>query len=191
MKLNEVFEQPTEEVPTARKVKAAQKLSMSKKFGGRKWELKFKELNPENALNRITHAHSRGKPINDKDLQIIANDAEHAAWYATHVVRDRWPPGEPAIVKVPKHATGYARWLMKKRWPEAEPYIAQDPVYAPGYAIQFFPERWTEAEPAIMTHPPGAATYAMHYGFRLPPAIENEVFKSWRRESYKKKFNIP
>lgn len=86
--------------------------------------------------------------------------AESSHMYAVHVIKGRWPEGEPVIAKDPEWAYRYARDVIRGRWPEAEAVIAKDPKYAWRYARDLIKGRWPEAEAVIAKDPRAALDYA-------------------------------
>jgi hypothetical protein len=84
--------------------------------------------------------------------------------YARWVIRGRWGPGEPAILKSANmYIIGsYVRYVVRERWPEAEPILATDPWEAYQYAEGIIRGRWPEGERAIIQDPEWACCYAKH-----------------------------
>jgi len=70
-------------------------------------------------------------------------------YYASDVIKSRWPEAEPYIMKDLLWAHYYARDIIKGRWPEAEPYIMKDSKVAYMYAKYVIQRSWPEAEPYI------------------------------------------
>ena len=58
-------------------------------------------------------------------------------YYAKHVIKGRWPEGEPYIATDPYWAYSYANYVLNRRWPEGEPAIARDPRLAKLYTNAF------------------------------------------------------
>ena len=58
-------------------------------------------------------------------------------WYATYVIKGRWPKGEAILSTCPYYAYYYAIDIMKERWPEAEGIIFSNPYYLRDYREKF------------------------------------------------------
>jgi hypothetical protein len=69
--------------------------------------------------------------------EFIMHDAQLAYLFARNVVGDRWPEGEPVVMRHAWAACLYARDVIKSRWLEVEPVIAQDDWAAHQYARAF------------------------------------------------------
>jgi hypothetical protein len=81
-----------------------------------------------------------------------SRDPWTALYYATKVIKGRWPEGEEAIAKNPIASYKYATEVIKGRFPEGEAAIATSPAhawYAVNYALNVIKGRWPEAEKAI------------------------------------------
>ncbi len=81
-------------------------------------------------------------------VQQLAKYSKLAITYATHIINDRFPAGEQAIMSVPRNAVSYAEYIIKDEWPEAEPSIlASGNVDVIGhYIFKVLDRRWPEAE---------------------------------------------
>ncbi len=73
--------------------------------------------------------HGYEERNNVQQLKSIASDPDYALWYATDVLKGRFPEGEKAIASDSQHAYWYAKDIIKGRFPEGEPAIASDPYY--------------------------------------------------------------
>lgn len=104
--------------------------------------------------------------LNDTAMLNIAKNPKLAYQYALKK-GERFPAGEPAIMKHSEYACRYARYVLRHRWPEAEAIIAQDPTDAIDYANQVIKGRFPAAEPLLATHANYAYTYARNLGIRF------------------------
>jgi hypothetical protein len=82
--------------------------------------------------------------------------------YAMYTLKDRFPEGEPTILKNAFFARMYAFDILKERWLEAEPLIMSEPVEAYFYARDILKDRWIEAEDIIIKDPWSAYSYAKY-----------------------------
>ena len=96
----------------------------------------------------------------------IMKHPSYAWWYAKYVIKDRWPEAEPTILKNLYYAYMYALRIMNSRWSEAEPVMMKDPSLACLYAINIIKGRWREAEPYIMKHPGYWKQYKSQFGIQ-------------------------
>ncbi len=93
------------------------------------------------SVDRILgEAKSNVRPPTKKEL----TDPYQAYYYATEVLKGRFPKGEAAIATDPYWAFYYATEVLKGRFPEGEAAIAKDhladfPNWAEDY-LQAFPE---------------------------------------------------
>ena len=124
--------------------------------------------------------HRMGLPedVVDRVESRIAKRPSLAFDYARHVIRDRFPEGEPVIAKDPWFASEYAREVIRGRWPEAEPVIAKNPPIALDYARHVIRGRWPEAEPEIAKRSNTAVWYALDVIKGRWPEAEPEIAKS-------------
>ena len=90
-----------------------------------------------------------GEASDDKWSSRVIRDPWTALYYATKLIKGRFPEGEEAIAKEPIASYKYATEVIKGRFPEGEPAIATSPWYAVDYAINVIKGRWPEAEEAI------------------------------------------
>lgn len=72
----------------------------------------------------------------EKKLLDSTHNQTKAVWYATNVLRGRWPEMEEKIRKSAKCAVLYARDVIKGRWEQAEKYISKNTKYLSQYAIE-------------------------------------------------------
>ena len=79
---------------------------------------------------------------------LIAQDSRYAYYYAKDVIRDLWPLGEAAIAQNAGFAYHYALELIRDRWPLGEAAIAQDPYWASVY-YKLFKDQFTEREKVL------------------------------------------
>ena len=66
---------------------------------------------------------------------------------------------------IPSLAYNYAI-ETKQRFPAGEPYIMKKPNWAFWYALEIIKGRWPEAEPSIMNHPDYWRWYKKHFGIQ-------------------------
>ena len=93
-----------------------------------------------------------GEASDDKWSSRVIRDPWTALYYATKLIKGRFPEGEEAIAKEPIASYKYATEVIKGRFPEGEAAIATSPgcaAYAVDYAINVIKGRWPEAEEAI------------------------------------------
>lgn len=83
------------------------------------------------------------------ELEGIAGDPGLALQYAHHVVKGRWPQGEPAIMGS-SCAVHYAETVVGGRWEEGEPSIMCKGDLAVQYCRKVLKRRWEEAEESIL-----------------------------------------
>ena len=93
-----------------------------------------------------------GEASADKWSSRVIQDPWAALYYATQLIKGRFPEGEAAIATDPIASYKYATEVIKGRFPEGEAVIATSPGYA-GYAVDYAIDvikgRWPEAEEAI------------------------------------------
>ena len=93
-----------------------------------------------------------GEASDDKWSSRVIQDPWTALYYATKLIKGRFPEGEAAIATNPIASYKYATEVIKGRFPEGEAVIATSPGYA-GYAVDYainvIKGRWPEAEEAI------------------------------------------
>jgi hypothetical protein len=86
---------------------------------------------------------------------IIRDDPVAAAYYAVHVLKQRWRDAEPTIARDEQAALGYMTAFkpdfQQSGWREAESRLRTDPRTAWLYAEHFLRRRWSEAEDVIFT----------------------------------------
>jgi hypothetical protein len=81
---------------------------------------------------------------------------------------------EPYLIKDPYYAYYYASIVIKDRWPEAEPYVMKDPYCAYHYSLDIIKGRWIEAESIISTSSYYAYLYALSIiNGKLPENMHN------------------
>ena len=93
-----------------------------------------------------------GEASADKLYSRFIHDPWVALYYATQLIKGRFPEGEAAIATDPIASYKYATEVIKGRFPEGEAVIATSPggaTYAVDYAINVIKGRWPEAEEAI------------------------------------------
>ena len=93
-----------------------------------------------------------GEASADKWSSRVIQDPWAALYYATQLIKGRFPEGEAAIATDPIASYKYATEVIKGRFPEGEAVIATSPgcaAYAVDYAINVIKGRWPEAEEAI------------------------------------------
>ena len=93
-----------------------------------------------------------GEASDDKWSSRVIQDPWTALYYATKLIKGRFPEGEAAIATNPIASYKYATEVIKGRFPEGEAVIATSPVcaaYDVEYAIDVIKGRWPEAEEAI------------------------------------------
>jgi hypothetical protein len=104
------------------------------------------------------------KKLSSEDKQLalraIAKSPNVAYYYATDVIKRRFPEGEVVISKHPYYAYNYAATVIKGRWPEGEAAISKDPEWACYYAENVIKGRFPEGEAAIAKSPNMAYYYA-------------------------------
>lgn len=128
-------------------------------------------------------AYNKLSPV----ISIIAKSPKLAAFYATYILKERWPEAEHVIAKNAEGALEYAMQILSARFLEAETYIKRLPSAAKQYAVSILAKdpkwphprgRWPDAEPFIMKDPYFACRYAADViGDRWPEA-EPYIMKS-------------
>jgi hypothetical protein len=94
---------------------------------------------------------------------LLKKNPKHAYWYSFEVLKDRFAPAEPYLLKAaPWLIVKYAKHVINGRWPEAESFIMESPYLAFQYADAVIKGRWIEAEPVIMTNAESAFLYAKY-----------------------------
>jgi len=114
----------------------------------------------------VREARKKVKAEPTPEERVALKHSELAYWYAHHVLRRRWPEGEPVILEDSASAYWYTRYVLKQRWPEAEPVIMKDPNYAYWYAYYVLKQRWPEAEQCIRTDSEVWEAYEKAFDFR-------------------------
>ena len=145
-----------------------EKFAILKSKDGEYGEIKDKD-NKDADIQKILSLYSlperifQSVPYTQQEKLIgLLSSPESALDYAKDVIGDRWPEGEPTIMKDPIYAVHYALEVIGDRWPEAEPSIIMHPYAAADYAQYVIGDRWPEAEPFIMMNPRIAYMYAHH-----------------------------
>lgn len=118
----------------------------------------------------------------------IADDVELSMGYASHVVEDRWPKGEPAILTDPDASCKYAMSIIRGRWPEGEAIIATGPDAAFSYAMSVIGGPWPEGEAAIASEPASAVRYVLYVIKRPWPEAEATIATDERLSAVYKEF---
>jgi len=131
-------------------------------------------------------AYSAGKPL-PKVEPLIAKSGNDSASYALYVTHERFPAGEPAIIKAgmeddydgPNNLSQYMTDFIDEgeRWPEAEHAIARHGFIALEYASTHLNgERFPEAEKHMpMEDQESAIAYARDILKRRWPQLEQEI----------------
>ncbi len=91
---------------------------------------------------------------------LIASDPYWAVYYAKDVIQGQWHEGESVIASSPKWAYFYAKYIIQGRWHEGEKAIASDFLWAYYYAEYVIKGRFPEGEEAIAGNPELAYKYA-------------------------------
>jgi hypothetical protein len=108
-----------------------------------------KDVVPELIWSSVT----LGDPLSEKQLAVLASDAEYALRYA-HRISGRFPQGEPAILKNPMVAVKYAYQVIYGRWPMGEAAIAKDAWSSFNYAKEVLLDRFPAGEHFLHSDPP-------------------------------------
>ena len=92
---------------------------------------------------------------------VIAGDAFYSYIYAKNTLQyNRFPKGEPTIMKNPEIAVDYAHAIIDGPWPEAEDQIAQDAQASVRYSRYTLKAPFPKGEDEISKDPEAAFEYA-------------------------------
>ena len=118
---------------------------------------------------------------------LVARWSHTALAYALHTGQ-RFPAGEPVLVKDRIRAGVYAADILKGRWLEAEALLAQKKEQALDYVEKVLRAPWPEAEPVLLSDPYTAASYALASGKRAYDMEERIAFLPQVRQKYHQTF---
>ena len=99
----------------------------------------------------------------------------YAYFYATDVLKGRFPEGEAAIAKDSYWSYNYAMDVIDGPFPKGEAVIATDPYWAYNYALQAIKGRFQEGEEAIAKD----TKYAKKYLQAFPDAKIDWYAREW------------
>jgi hypothetical protein len=107
--------------------------------------------------NEYTHQPEKNTPEAwHKVRHAFIRNPSYICFYATQILKNRWPEGEPTILNDAGVAYEYAKNIIHGRWPEAENILLNmkgsgAPYICYLYAMNIVGGRWHECEPIILS----------------------------------------
>jgi hypothetical protein len=131
---------------------------------------------------------------NPKELKTrkhaITKSSKYSFYYASDILKGRFPLGEPAIATDPYQAKDYATTILKGRFKLAEPTIAKNSYASYIYALKVLKGPFKLGEPAILKDPEDALLYAKNVLKKPWPKAEPIIASNiWTTIEYNTSFN--